>query len=61
MEFSRQEYWGGLPFTLQGIFLTHGYHPGIKPGSLALQADFLPPVPPGRPEYLKQDLISVAN
>ena len=24
MEFSRQEYWSGLPFLLQGIFLTQG-------------------------------------
>ena len=24
MEFSRQEYWSGLPFPLQGIFLTQG-------------------------------------
>ena len=38
MEFSRQEYWSGLPFPSPGDFL----HPGIKPGSPALQADSLP-------------------
>ena len=30
MEFSRQEYWSGLPFSsLQGIFLTQGSNPGL--------------------------------
>ena len=29
MEFSRQEYWSGLPFLLQGIFLTQGSNPGL--------------------------------
>ena len=33
MRFSRQEYWSGLPFPSPGNL------PGIKPGSLALQAD----------------------
>ena len=37
MGFSRQEYWSGLPFPLQRIFLTQGSNPGI----LALQADSL--------------------
>ena len=36
--FSRQEYWRGLPFSSPG----HRPYPGIKPGSLALQADSLP-------------------
>ena len=35
MEFSRQEYWSGLPFPSPGDLPD----PGIKPGSLALQAD----------------------
>ena len=35
MEFSRQEYWGGLPFPSAGDLSD----PGIEPGSLALQAD----------------------
>jgi len=35
--FSRQEYWSGLPFPSPGDLP----HPGIKPGSLALQADDL--------------------
>ena len=38
MEFSRQEYWSRLPFPLPGDLP----HPGIKPGSHALQADALP-------------------
>ena len=36
--FSRQEYWSGLPFLSPGELP----NPGIKPGSLALQADDLP-------------------
>ena len=35
MEFSRQEYWSGLPFPSPGDLS----NPGIKPGSPALQAD----------------------
>ena len=37
MEFSRQEYWNGLPFPSPGDFPD----PGIEPGSPALQADDL--------------------
>ena len=37
LEFSRQEYWSGLPFTSLGDFP----NPGIKPWSPALQADSL--------------------
>ena len=31
MEFSRQEYWSGLPFLsfLQGIFPSQGWNPGL--------------------------------
>jgi len=36
MEFSRQEYWNGLPFPSPGDLPD----PGIKLGSPALQADF---------------------
>ena len=45
MEFSRQEYWSGLPFPSPGDLPD----PGIKPGSSALQADALPSEPPGKP------------
>ena len=48
MGFSRQECWNAgmdCHFLLQGILLD----PGIKPGSLALQADALPSEPPGKP------------
>ena len=38
MGFSRQEYWGGLPFPSSGDLP----HPGIKPRSPTLQADTLP-------------------
>ena len=45
MEFSRQEYWSGLPFPSPGDLP----NPGIEPGSPALQADALPSKPPGKP------------
>ena len=45
MGFSKQEYWSGLPFTSPGDLPD----PGIKPGSLVLQADSLPSEPPGKP------------
>ena len=41
MEFSRQEYWSGLPFPSPGDFP----NPGIEPGSPALWADALPSEP----------------
>ena len=45
MEFSRQEYWSGLPCPSPGDLPD----PGIKPRSPVLQADSLPPEPPGKP------------
>ena len=45
MRFFRQEYRSGLPFPSPEYFP----HPGIEPGSLALQADFLPTEPQGKP------------
>ena len=44
MEFSRQEYWNGLPLP----FLEDLPDPGIEPRSPALQADSLPYEPPGK-------------
>ena len=49
MEFSRQEYWNGLPFPSPEDFP----HPGIEPRSPALQADALPSGPPGKPLVYK--------
>ena len=46
MEFSRQEYWSGLPFPSPGDLP----NPGIEPGSPALQADTLPSELPGKPQ-----------
>ena len=47
--FSRQEYWSRLPCSPPGDLPV----PGIKPGSLALQAVSLPTEPPGK---LKEDI-----
>ena len=43
MEFSRQEYWSGLPFPSPGDLPDLG----IELGSPTLQADALPSEPPG--------------
>ena len=45
IEFSRQEYWSGLPFPSPGDLP----NPGIEPGFPAFQADALPFEPPGNP------------
>ena len=47
MEFSRQEYWSGLPFPSPGDLPD----PGTEPRSPALQVDSLPSEPPGRPNW----------
>ena len=44
MEFSRQEYWSGLPFPSPGDLPD----PGVQPGSPASPADSLPAEPPGK-------------
>ena len=44
MEFSRPEYWSGLPFPSPGDLP----YPGTEPRSPALQADSLPAEPPGK-------------
>ena len=45
MEFSRQEYWSGLPCPSPGDLP----NPGIEPRSPVLQADSLPSEPPEKP------------
>ena len=45
MEFSRQEYWSGLPFPFPGDLP----NPRITPTSPVLQAEALPSEPPGKP------------
>ena len=46
MEFSRPEYWSGLPFPSPGDLP----NPGIDPRSPALQVDYLPLEPQGKPK-----------
>ena len=46
MEFSRSDYWNGLPFASPGDFPD----PGIEPGSPALQEDSLPSEPQRKPK-----------
>ena len=45
IEFSRQEYWSGLPVPSPGDLP----NPGIKPGSPVSQGDSLPSEPLGKP------------
>ena len=52
VEFSRQEYWRGLPFPTSRDLP----HPGIEPASLAssvLAGKFSTNVPPGKPLYMQ--------
>ena len=46
MEFSRQEYWSGLPCPPPGDLP----YTGIEPRSLTLQVNSLPSKPPGKPK-----------
>ena len=48
MEFSRQEYWSGLPFPFPGDLP----NPGMEPWSPALQADSLLTELGGKPHNL---------
>ena len=51
MEFSKQEYWSGLPFLFPGDLP----NPGMEAGSPELQGDSLPSEPPGKTSlYLGQ-------
>ena len=54
MEFSKQEYWSGLPFPSISLpFPGDLPNPGIKPGSPTLQADSLPSEPSGKLKNIK--------
>ena len=51
VEFSGQEYWSGLPFPSPGDLPV----PGIEPRSPALQTNFLPSEPPGKPREKERE------
>ena len=57
MEFSRQEYWSGLPFPSPGDLPD----PGIEPGSPAFQADALTSEPPVKPLNEWKHKINIAQ
>ena len=60
MEFSRQEFWSGLPFPSPEDLP----YPGTEPGSPVLQADSLPAETPGKIKEAKtipQRKISIQN
>ena len=51
VEFSRQEYWSGLPFASPGDLPDTG----VEPASPAFQAESLLSEPPGKPEYIMRN------
>ena len=53
MEFSRQDYWGWLPFPSPGALS----NPGIEPESPALAGKFFTPEPPGKPTSINRFVI----
>ena len=53
MEFSRQEYWSGLPFPSPGDLPHPGIEP-VSPASPALAGRFVTTEPPGRPHLLAE-------
>ena len=53
MQFSRQEYWSGLPCPSPG----HLPNPRIEPRSPALRTDSLPSKPPGKPGMSNDEFI----
>ena len=60
MEFSRQEYWSGLPFPSPEGFPD----PGIEPASLeslALAGGFLATAPPGKPLVTTVTILILAS
>ena len=54
MEFSRQEYWSGLPFPSPRDLPD----PGTEPGSPTLQEDSLLPEPPGQ-TLIDKDVVDI--
>ena len=54
MDFSRPEYWSGLPFPSPGDLP----EPGFEPWSLALQADFLSLIPKNEPNISEETQVS---
>ena len=54
MGFSRQEYWSGLLFPSPGDLPD----PGVELRSSALQVDFLPSEPPGKPTCMYGGLVA---
>ena len=52
IEFSRQDYWSGLPFPSPG----ESSQPRDRTWSPTLEADILPSEPPGKPLYMFKTL-----
>ena len=51
MEFSRQEYWSGLPFPTSGDLPDSGMEP-VSPAFPALAAMFITTAPAGKPPLM---------
>ena len=57
MEFSRQEYYSGVPFSSPEDLP----NPGIKPGSPTLQANSLLSEPPGKPHEIQEHMLNIGH
>ena len=55
IEFSRQEYWSGLPFSSPENLPD----PATEPMSPSLQVDSLPSEPPGTPQNFHNDHLNI--
>ena len=58
--FSRQEYWSGLPCPPPGDLL-HSESKPSSPASSALQADFLPTEPLGKPRFNSYNILNLVS
>ena len=52
MEFSRQEYWDGMPFSPPGDLPDPGIEPVVLKSPALAGGFFLPLTPPGKPNYV---------
>ena len=57
MDFSRQEYYSGVPFSSPGDLP----NPGIKPRSPALQANSLPSEPQEKPHEIHEHMLNIGQ
>ena len=60
LEFSRQEYWSGLPFPSPGDLPNPGFE-FVSPASPELASGFFTTEPPGKPFSVMYDMLNILN